>query len=314
MPSLGINEIAALSFRELQNECRKANLSTRGNTEILRKRLRDQLEPAPKRAVSRASETAADEQEPEPKRQKNGKSVADDLVCPITLELPWDPVTAEDGRVYERLAIEKHIKARQGRQVQSPITNAPMGKKLYPAPQHKNTIETLVESGVIKGELAKQWKKKIEEKEAMEELLKKAESGDGEAQERLALNYEFGWNGFVEDKKLAYTWYRKAHDLGQLYATANLGYMLNTGTGVAECNKQGNHYVGLAAGRGSAFAAIQLGLSFAYGRHGLPVDTKEAIHWLKKSLSDDLPSDRLNQTYRDWARAKLQELENQSSS
>ena len=31
------------------------------------------------------------------------KSVADDLVCPITHELPFDPVTAADGRVYDGL-------------------------------------------------------------------------------------------------------------------------------------------------------------------------------------------------------------------
>ena len=35
---------------------------------------------------------------------------ADELVCPITHELPVDPVTAEDGRVYERSAIEEWLK------------------------------------------------------------------------------------------------------------------------------------------------------------------------------------------------------------
>ena len=29
------------------------------------------------------------------------KSPADELICPITLELPFEPVTAEDGR-YDR--------------------------------------------------------------------------------------------------------------------------------------------------------------------------------------------------------------------
>ena len=32
------------------------------------------------------------------------------LVCAITQELPLDPVTAEDGNVYERSAIEEWLK------------------------------------------------------------------------------------------------------------------------------------------------------------------------------------------------------------
>ena len=32
-------------------------------------------------------------------------SIAEELICPITRDLPADPVTAEDGRVYERHAI-----------------------------------------------------------------------------------------------------------------------------------------------------------------------------------------------------------------
>jgi hypothetical protein len=35
------------------------------------------------------------------------RDVADEYVCPITAELPIDPVTAEDGRCYERCAIEE---------------------------------------------------------------------------------------------------------------------------------------------------------------------------------------------------------------
>jgi len=34
---------------------------------------------------------------------------ATEFVCPITHELPLDPVTAEDGRVYKRKAIEEWL-------------------------------------------------------------------------------------------------------------------------------------------------------------------------------------------------------------
>ena len=32
-------------------------------------------------------------------------AIADEWICPITLDLPLDPVVAEDGRTYERAAI-----------------------------------------------------------------------------------------------------------------------------------------------------------------------------------------------------------------
>ena len=44
----------------------------------------------------------------ENKRFKTTTSnVVDELLCPITQQLPADPVTADDGRLYERAAIEE---------------------------------------------------------------------------------------------------------------------------------------------------------------------------------------------------------------
>ena len=40
------------------------------------------------------------------KFKKTVDDSASEFLCPITQELPIDPVTAEDGRVYERQAIE----------------------------------------------------------------------------------------------------------------------------------------------------------------------------------------------------------------
>ena len=70
------------------------------------------------------------------------------LVCAITQELPLDPVTAEDGHIYERSAIEEWLKQQQ----KSPMTNQPMGAKLLPAFQIRSMIETMVRSGAIGGE------------------------------------------------------------------------------------------------------------------------------------------------------------------
>ena len=76
------------------------------------------------------------------KRQKQ-KSVADDLVCPITLDLPHDTVTAADGRIYERLSIEAHINNNSNRILKSPMTNESMGRALLPCHKPRARLRLL---------------------------------------------------------------------------------------------------------------------------------------------------------------------------
>ena len=75
-----LEEASSMNYADLKKECKKEGLSQRGKTEDLRKRLQSHIQAT--------SESA--------KRQKRCPS--DDLICPITLELPFDPVMAEDGR------------------------------------------------------------------------------------------------------------------------------------------------------------------------------------------------------------------------
>ena len=57
---------------------------------------------------------AYDAAQTENKRCKTTTSnVVDELLCPITQQLPADPVTAEDGRLYERAAIEGWLRSRR---------------------------------------------------------------------------------------------------------------------------------------------------------------------------------------------------------
>ena len=84
------------------------------------------------------------------------KSIEDDWKCPITLRLPLDPVIAEDGRTYERSAIEEHIRVR-GADLRSPISNMPMGPRLMANPQARSTIEHLVHTGVLGGDKMERW-------------------------------------------------------------------------------------------------------------------------------------------------------------
>ena len=68
----------------------------------------------PKRASSQ--ETQAETQACV--RYRQAIEVAEEYVCPITAELPVDPVTAEDGRCYERCAIEEWFERQAQAQAQ----------------------------------------------------------------------------------------------------------------------------------------------------------------------------------------------------
>jgi hypothetical protein len=139
-----------------------------------------------------------------------------ELVCPITFSLPVDPVTAEDGKVYERSAIEEWLK----QQHKSPVTNLAMGTRLLPALQVKNMIRTMVASGALTGDKVDAWKLKLEEEEVVAEWLREAEAGDGVFMWILGVSYEHGLTGLAKDKAKAIEWYEKSHDAPPASAAA----------------------------------------------------------------------------------------------
>lgn len=254
-----------------------ANLSRRGTADVLRKR---QLEASTHSMAS--NDVNANSSWDSQKRQKMS-SVAGCLICPITRELPWEPVTAEDGRIYERAAIEAHINNhRQGSKLRSPVTREPMGKNLLPAPQYKTLIESMIEAGVIDEDLVSTWNETAKEMKAAKDLVELANAGDASAMEKVGINYELGRNGFQRDCKQAYQLYKKGHALGHVPATANLGACLCDGVGVEKDTKLGLMYLSMAASKGSDYAAFVLGMSFARGFYGTVKDRKEARHWLQK--------------------------------
>ena len=172
----------------------------------------------PKR--DRAAAEAENETAQEFRRHKSATEEAfAELVCPITFSLPVDPVTAEDGKVYERSAIEEWLK----QQRKSPVTNLAMGTKLLPALRVKNMIRTMVASGALTGDKVDAWKLKLEEEEEVAEMRRKAEAGDGTAMYALGLWYELGQNGLAKDVAKAFEWFEKSHEAGNASGTGGLG-------------------------------------------------------------------------------------------
>ena len=82
----------------------------------------------------------------------------EELVCPLTFELPVDPVITEGGDVCEREAITELIRLRGMRNLRSFRTNEPISAHLVEVVAIRNAIDKLVESGLVDHEVATAWR------------------------------------------------------------------------------------------------------------------------------------------------------------
>ena len=210
---------------------------------------------------------------------------ADELVCPITQELPVDPVTAEDGRVYERSAITEWL----GKNAKSPHTNEPMGTKLLPATQVKNLIASMVRSGAISGDKAGAWTKKIEGEKLVEEMKRMAEAGNSDAMAGLANWYGDGEHGLQKSLSERYKWAKRAADLDHPRGISNVGACLSNGSGTERNTALANVLFAQAATMGVDHACYVMAMRYAHAGDacGLPKDLERAQYWAKKALDDD---------------------------
>ena len=230
--------------------------------------------------------------------------VAADLVCPITQELPFDPVMAEDGKIYERNAIVEWL----GRERTSPVTRAHMGRRLLPAIQTKNTISTLIKSGAIDGELAEAWRGKLEDEKAVNECRARAEDGDGEAMWRLGSWSGHGQYGLAKDAAQARAWYERSAAARDPRGMAGFGSCLLNGYGGPKNTSLGWVYITDAAHLGSDVGAYLLGEAFLKGFHNLPKDSVQARFWLKKAVDKECKHKHLSREATADAEKWLREL------
>lgn len=233
------------------------------------------------------------------------RAIEEEMICAITRELPVDPVTARDGRVYEREAILRHFEGKPDNQITSPLTNEIIGKDLLAAPQTRNSIEILIEKGVIIGELAKRW---VEKKE-MDDLIRKAENGDEDAIDNVAANYWFGQNGFEEDKGRAYVWSKRARVAGSVIGTAILGATLTEGAdGVPQDPILAAAYLSEASALGSNYAAFVLGSAWLYGSYGFARNVDEALAHFERAIRKNCAFDHMPESLKEEAQTRLDEL------
>ena len=81
------------------------------------------------------------------------QTLVQNLYCPITHQLFVDPHTAEDGNVYEKAAIECWLTSKQ----RSPVTNEPMGARLFASSKMRALVESVLENKVVDADTAAAW-------------------------------------------------------------------------------------------------------------------------------------------------------------
>lgn len=231
-------------------------------------------------------------------------SVADEWLCPITRELPTDPVLAEDNKTYERAAISNWLVKKRS----SPTTGAAMGTRLVSAPQVRNTIEKLVESGLVDADRTTVWKKKIDDERLLKKVRREADQGDGKAMHILGLIYKNGEKGLAPDVNQARDWFEPATELGHVAAMAIFGQYLLQGVGGPSVPALGLFYTGRAAERGSDLATYMLGKAFLNGHYGLPQNSLQAKCHFRRVVDGECEVKDLAEMGHDRAKQYLEEL------
>ena len=257
-----------------------------------------------KEAMRRQAEQAKENAELANQMRESIKGVAAEHVCPLTLGLLVDPVVAKDGQIYER----SHILAWLSRNATSPVTREPMGTELTPVPLIRNSIEKLVSSGAIEGDIAEAWQKASAEKTLVKETCARAEGGDGYAMYLLGKWYQLGMNGLAVDKAQARAWYERSAAARDPRGLATFGCFLLDGIGGPQDNVFGIMNLAQAAELGSDYGAYILGHAFFSG-DGLPKDPVRARYWLKKAVDGECEFKLLFHDDRSAAEQMLEALE-----
>jgi TPR repeat protein len=109
-----------------------------------------------------------------------------------------------------------------------------------------------------------------------------AKKGDANAQNTLAVYYNFGIGGVGKDAKEAVKWFRKAAEQGLDAAQINLGSAYETGEGVPQDMKGVVKWYRKAAEQGHSYGQYRLGAMYMNGL-GVTLNHKEARKWFRKA-------------------------------
>lgn len=121
-----------------------------------------------------------------------------------------------------------------------------------------------------------------------QDVRKKAEQGDIDAQYRLAQMY-FRGEKVPQDYSKAFQWAEKAARQNHKGAQNYLGRMYFSGLGVLQDYSSALHWFSKSAQQGNAEAQHNMGALY-YNGLGVPKDPEKAVEWLCKSACTGLPA------------------------
>ncbi len=124
------------------------------------------------------------------------------------------------------------------------------------------------------------------------ETMQKAESGDIEAQYKLAQRYEDG-DGVAKDLKEAFIWYKKSAEQGFAPAQNSLGYRYLNGQGVDRDPQSALLWYRKAAEQGYALGEFNLAVMLDAGKD-IPEDNLQAAQWYEKAAKQGFSRAQLN--------------------
>ncbi|MGH6851283.1 MAG: tetratricopeptide repeat protein [Methylocella sp.] len=119
--------------------------------------------------------------------------------------------------------------------------------------------------------------------EAHKLRLAAAEQGYARAASTLGDLYREGLRGSAPDLQTAFTWFKKAAELGDADSAAGVGWMLREGTGVAKDEAAALQWFLKAFEMKSPEAAIALGQIYAFGMLDQPKDSAKSKFYHAKS-------------------------------
>lgn len=211
---------------------------------------------------------------------------AESMLCPLSLELPDDPVVAEDFQIYDRKTVQDWFATEAGAMVKSPVTREWMGKTLKPAPWVRDMFDNFIVKGLWKCEHAKAWLKRLNEKKEREAKVKELQTGaaNGEPKKmyEFAVALRHGTYGLTIDLSAANSWYQKAAEAGHHGACATYGMCLMLGINMEMNERVGLAYLQSSALLGSEAGCFEIGLLYQLGTHGYPKDEEKARMWFGK--------------------------------
>ena len=207
--------------------------------------------------------------------------MVDRLRCPITYVLPIDPVTAEDGQFYERLAIVEWAKRQEGPRLKSPMTNLLIGTKITRAFHITQSIYELAKTTEYDCDELREWKRSYAQRVKYIQTLKSAKLGDVESMCKMGFYYREGTPCVYKRDVSSVWWFKKASELKNVAATTALGLAYINGLGIARNVTRGISLITIAATMGSEHACGVLAWANQRGHHGFDKDTGEATKWYK---------------------------------